>query len=108
ILPGLMPSLREFKKLEPAKISLMTKPFILRRLKSDVLKELPDKIESVHMSELTKEQKELYVAYLKDIQREATDSINQEGFQAKDRKSTRLNSSHVSISYTVFCSKKKI
>src|SRR5699024_12408032 len=69
-----------------AKISLMTKPFILRRLKSDVLKELPDKIESVHMSELTKEQKELYVAYLKDIQREATDSINQEGYQANSMK----------------------
>src|SRR5437868_13209898 len=26
----------------------------------------------------------------------------------RDRKSTRLNSSHVSISYAVFCSKKKI
>src|SRR5699024_10103845 len=29
------------------------------------------------------------------------------GTQAKDRKSTRLNSSHVSISYAVFCLKKK-
>src|SRR5438067_9768359 len=28
--------------------------------------------------------------------------------RAKDRKSTRLNSSHVSISYAVFCLKKKI
>src|SRR5699024_11839079 len=28
-------------------------------------------------------------------------------FQEKDRKSTRLNSSHVSISYAVFCLKKK-
>src|SRR5437868_9287115 len=28
--------------------------------------------------------------------------------QALDRKSTRLNSSHVSISYAVFCLKKKI
>src|SRR5690625_6694885 len=27
--------------------------------------------------------------------------------QAKDRKSTRLNSSHVAISYAVFCLKKK-
>src|SRR5699024_11828590 len=27
--------------------------------------------------------------------------------QVKDRKSTRLNSSHVSISYAVFCTKKK-
>src|SRR5699024_11294442 len=29
-------------------------------------------------------------------------------FLAQDRKSTRLNSSHVSISYAVFCLKKKI
>src|SRR5438067_5628857 len=29
------------------------------------------------------------------------------GHAAKDRKSTRLNSSHVSISYAVFCLKKK-
>src|SRR5438067_10301019 len=28
-------------------------------------------------------------------------------FSAEDRKSTRLNSSHVSISYAVFCLKKK-
>src|SRR5690242_21109022 len=28
--------------------------------------------------------------------------------EAKDRKSTRLNSSHMSISYAVFCLKKKI
>src|SRR5699024_12575767 len=31
-----------------------------------------------------------------------------EAFLAEDRKSTRLNSSHVSISYAVFCLKKKI
>src|SRR6266704_3981333 len=30
-----------------------------------------------------------------------------DGQTAVDRKSTRLNSSHVSISYAVFCSKKK-
>src|SRR5438067_6494791 len=29
------------------------------------------------------------------------------GFHRSDRKSTRLNSSHVSISYAVFCLKKK-
>src|SRR5439155_20155150 len=31
-----------------------------------------------------------------------------EGDRAGDRKSTRLNSSHVAISYAVFCLKKKI
>src|SRR5438874_8188836 len=30
-----------------------------------------------------------------------------EGYGAEDRKSTRLNSSHVEISYAVFCLKKK-
>src|SRR5699024_12044623 len=37
------------------------------------------------------------------------DNINTifQGFHDRDRKSTRLNSSHVSISYAVFCLKKK-
>src|SRR5438067_10749193 len=33
--------------------------------------------------------------------------VRQAHIGAKDRKSTRLNSSHVSISYAVFCLKKK-
>src|SRR5690606_40563472 len=33
--------------------------------------------------------------------------LPQEGLRAEDRKSTRLNSSHVKISYAVFCLKKK-
>src|SRR5690625_6755551 len=35
------------------------------------------------------------------------DDINQDNIPCKDRKSTRLNSSHVAISYAVFCLKKK-
>src|SRR5699024_12057259 len=44
-----------------------------------------------------------------DHPEEATVSLDAiaELFQAQDRKSTRLNSSHVSISYAVFCLKKK-
>lgn len=38
-------------------------PFILRRLKKDVLKELPDKIEKVVSVHLEGEQKKLYDAY---------------------------------------------
>src|SRR5690348_17590588 len=37
----------------------------------------------------------------------ANQSINNAVTVAKDRKSTRLNSSHPSISYAVFCLKKK-
>src|SRR5258707_4783998 len=35
------------------------------------------------------------------------DGIDVREFQLKDRKSTRLNSSHANISYAVFCLKKK-
>src|SRR5690349_24099513 len=39
--------------------------------------------------------------------RDADDERERERRDAKDRKSTRLNSSHVEISYAVFCLKKK-
>jgi len=80
ILPGFMPSQRIFKQMSHEKIASITKPFILRRLKQDVLKELPDKIESVSVSELTKEQKDLYVGYLRKLQQEANESIKESGF----------------------------
>src|SRR5690348_17461564 len=38
---------------------------------------------------------------------EAVLPVNDEGSVIRDRKSTRLNSSHPSISYAVFCLKKK-
>lgn len=41
-------------------LSMLIKPFILRRRKSDVLTDLPEKIEEVYFVELTKEQKKLY------------------------------------------------
>src|SRR5436309_10209750 len=37
----------------------------------------------------------------------AAQAVRRRGEQARDRKSTRLNSSHVKISYAVFCLKKK-
>lgn len=80
ILPGLMPNQRTFKQLSHEKIASLTKPFILRRLKKDVLKELPDKIESVSVSELTKEQKDLYVGYWRQVQQEAAKSMSESGF----------------------------
>src|SRR5207249_5992711 len=38
---------------------------------------------------------------------EESEELRREVFSTLDRKSTRLNSSHVSISYAVFCLKKK-
>ncbi|WP_110113334.1 DEAD/DEAH box helicase [Bacillus sp. CGMCC 1.16541] len=67
VLPGLLPHQKAFKGYSNEQISRMVKPFILRRVKKEVLKELPDKIETNHLSELTKTQKELYVAYLEKV-----------------------------------------
>ena len=84
ILPGFFPNKTAFKAMEPGRISRMVRPFILRRVKKDVLKELPDKIETVQVSELTKEQKSLYLGYLEKIRNETKASIQAGGFQ-KDR-----------------------
>ena len=45
-------------------------PFILRRMKKDVLTELPDKYESKMLTELTSEQKKVYLSYLENIRNE--------------------------------------
>lgn len=45
-------------------------PFVLRRMKKEVLKELPDKIETKRMAEMTAKQKKIYLSYLSRIQEE--------------------------------------
>ncbi len=81
IMPGFFPAKREFKKMSHDRIARMSRPFILRRMKQDVLSELPDKIESIHTSELTSEQKKLYLGYLDKIKGETMEAIEEEGFQ---------------------------
>ncbi len=52
------------------KLKRMTSPFILRRLKNDVLKDLPDKIEEVRYAAFDAEQRKVYdaqVAYMKGM-----------------------------------------
>lgn len=56
------------------------KPFILRRLKKEVLKELPDKIEQKIVVDMTDEQKKTYLAYLQAIKGDLTEGINNKGY----------------------------
>lgn len=62
------------------KLGKHIRPFILRRLKKDVLKELPDKIENTLVAELTEDQKKIYLAYLENIKNELDDEIKEKGF----------------------------
>jgi SNF2 family DNA or RNA helicase len=54
-------------------------PFILRRKKKDVLKELPDKIDKKLIIDLTKEQKRLYATYVNLFKKEIEDDIQDKG-----------------------------
>ncbi len=61
----------------------MISPFILRRIKKDVLTELPDKLEENIYAPMLKEQEELYKAHLQRIKL-MVDSKSEEDFR-KDR-----------------------
>ncbi|XP_013416751.1 SWI/SNF-related matrix-associated actin-dependent regulator of chromatin subfamily A containing DEAD/H box 1 [Lingula anatina] len=50
----------EFEKGRIAHAKRIMKPFVLRRLKSEVLKQLPAKVEKIHHCPLTNEQRRLY------------------------------------------------
>ncbi|MGI6600263.1 MAG: SNF2 helicase associated domain-containing protein [Dethiobacteria bacterium] len=64
----------------PGTLAAKVRPFILRRLKEEVLSELPPKIEHRLLSELTREQKKLYLAYLERLRNETRECIRDEGF----------------------------
>ena len=88
ILPGFFSSYNHFRKmyenpitkdqddLVQRDLTAMISPFVLRRLKKDVLKDLPDKLEQVYYAKLEGEQKKLYdarVAALKNSLSSQTD-----------------------------------
>lgn len=56
-------------------------PFILRRMKKDVLKELPPKIESKMTNDMTDEQHKLYIAYLQEAKKVIETEIKANGFE---------------------------
>jgi superfamily II DNA or RNA helicase len=81
VFPGLFPGNKKiFHDLSRETVAKRARPFLLRRLKKDVLKELPDKIETVQSSELLPEQKKLYVTYLAKLQKEALKHLDSDGF----------------------------
>ncbi|WP_058301463.1 DEAD/DEAH box helicase [Gorillibacterium timonense] len=81
VFPGLFPNRKAFGELPRETIAKRSRPFLLRRLKSDVLQELPEKIESVQVSELLPEQKKLYTAYLAKLRHETLQHLDQDDLQ---------------------------
>jgi superfamily II DNA or RNA helicase len=67
---------------EAAQVKLRRKlhPFLLRRLKKDVAKDLPPKIERVASCSLTTDQKRVYLELLESSRRQIGDMVGQKGF----------------------------
>lgn len=63
-----------------AALAAKVRPFILRRLKEEVLAELPPKLEHRLLSELTREQKTIYLAYLERLRDQAKTQLQDESF----------------------------
>ncbi|CAH1225587.1 RNA polymerase-associated protein RapA [Paenibacillus plantiphilus] len=81
VFPELFASRKSFHELTRETVAKRVRPFLLRRLKSDVLKELPEKIESVQASQLLPEQKKLYAAYLAKLRHETVKHLDRDTFQ---------------------------
>ena len=89
IMPGYLVNLKSFNKkyntIEENKLDDLQKqitPFILRRKKSDVILELPPKIENNIYIDLNKEQRALYIKEVEKTKEEIDKIIKEEGFNA--------------------------
>ena len=60
------PIVQEEDEAAARRLNQLTGPFLLRRMKADVLKELPPKTENIHRIELDEEQRKLYLAAVVD------------------------------------------
>lgn len=63
-----LPIVQENSENEIKRLQKMIRPFVLRRLKKDVLKDLPDKLEKNYYAKMEGEQQKLYDAHVKRMQ----------------------------------------
>jgi SNF2 family DNA or RNA helicase len=75
------PIARENKAEAKARLARRIRPFLLRRLKTEVAKDLPEKIEQVSFCELTAEQQEVYQQLLESSRQEISKAVGEQGLQ---------------------------
>ena len=93
LMPGFLFNVAEFNyryvtpimerqdKTVEKRLKLQIFPFILRRMKRDVAKDLPDKVENMAYCELTDEQKDFYLEVLDSTKEELFKSIELNGLE---------------------------
>ena len=92
IMPGYLTSIIKFKKAYGIKnvdedslkkldnLNYLIRPFILRRKKKDVSKELPDKIEQIEYLDMSDIEKAMYQSLVEDTKEEIEKIVTSEGF----------------------------
>lgn len=78
VFPELFRGLKEYSNLSRKTIARRISPFLLRRMKEDVLSELPEKIESIESVELLSDQKKLYGAYLAKLRHDTLKHLDKD------------------------------
>ncbi|MCI9149735.1 MAG: DEAD/DEAH box helicase family protein [Lachnospiraceae bacterium] len=73
-----LPVVQSSDEIALERLHRMIQPFILRRRKQDVLKDLPDKLEEVVYTQMKPEQKRLYDAHVKRLQVELAGQSEEE------------------------------
>lgn len=76
-----VPILKENNEYAMKRLKLLISPFILRRVKKDVLTELPDKNITIMNNEMTEEQQKIYLSYLAQTKKEVTKELENSGFE---------------------------
>ncbi|MDR1705720.1 MAG: DEAD/DEAH box helicase [Clostridiales bacterium] len=69
------PILKNDDKAAAGRLRRQIAPFILRRLKADVLAELPEKVETTLYADMTEEQRKVYLAYLLKAKGEMEETV---------------------------------
>ncbi|WP_409254218.1 SNF2 helicase associated domain-containing protein [Bacillus sp. SCS-153A] len=78
VFPQLFLGLKDYSKLTRKTIARRIQPFMLRRVKRDVLSELPAKLETRESVELLPEQKKLYAAYLAKLKHDTLKHLDKD------------------------------
>ena len=93
VMPGYLFSYRKFKELYETpivkgedngamkKLKMLIEPFILRRIKEEVLTELPDKTITILNNEMEDEQQKIYMSYMTQVKEEIETEISINGFE---------------------------
>lgn len=63
------------------KLKMLIEPFVLRRTKKQVLKELPEKTITVLNNQMKEEQEKIYLNYLAQAKQDVAETINIRGFE---------------------------